>query len=287
MGTSPGFGPKTLAFGGRGERLETNVQKYFAMGILTACCIFTGALAQAADVTPLLTPKPEQSETQDGWTFSFAPYFWATSLSGDTAQFSLPAVHVDASFGDILENLDFAAMAAGEARYGRFSIIGDIEYSKLSVGGSTPFGILASDVSVRTETFSGLIGAGYSVLSDSSGYLDVVGGIKVWSVDTTISFSGGLLNGVNRSDSATWVDALAGLRGSYSLTPEVYVTGWGFVGAGSADVDWDVALALGYRFNERLSAIAGYRAVGVDYSHDGFIFDVVQQGPILTLELRF
>ena len=57
---------------------------------------------------------------------------------------------------------------------------------------------------------------------------------------------------------------------------------------GEADIDWDVAGGLGYRINERFSATVGYRALGVDYSNDdGFLFDVVQQGPILGLTVRF
>ena len=59
------------------------------------------------------------------------------------------------------------------------------------------------------------------------------------------------------------------------------------VGAGGAKVDWDVAAALGYRFNDRVSAVAGYRALGVNYDKDGFVFDVVQQGPIMGLVMRF
>ena len=74
---------------------------------------------------------------------------------------------------------------------------------------------------------------------------------------------------------------------NYSITPEVYLTGWGLVGAGGADLDWDVAAALGYRFNERFSAVAGYRALGVNYEDNGFVFDVVQQGPIMGLVIHF
>jgi hypothetical protein len=46
----------------------------------------------------------------------------------------------------------------------------------------------------------------------------------------------------------------------------IYVSGWGLIGAGGPDIDWDVAALAGYDFNERLSAVAGYRALGVDYS---------------------
>ncbi|NGO52830.1 hypothetical protein [Allomesorhizobium camelthorni] len=261
----------------------------FGLASTLACVglLFAGG-AKAADVYSPVTPETQQVVTEQGWTFSAAPYFWAAGISGDVGQFGLPPVEVDASFGDIFDHLDFGAMAIGEARYDRYSIFGDIMYSKISGSTGTPRGILASSVEVSSETFAGLIGAGYALLEDTSGRLEVVGGARVWSVDTDISFSGGILDGVSRSDGATWVDAVAGLRGNYAITPQIYLTGWGLVGAGGADIDWDVAGAVGYRFNEKISAVAGYRALGVDYSNDdGFIFDVVQQGPILGMVVQF
>jgi hypothetical protein len=132
-----------------------------------------------------------------------------------------------------------------------------------------------------------MIGAGYTVLRDQSSYLDVVAGIKIWDVSSELSFNGGLLDGVSRSDGATWVDGVVGLRGNYFVTPHLYLTAWGYVGAGAADIDWDVAGGLGYKFNDRFSAVAGYRALGVDYDKDGFAFDAVQQGPIAGLVIHF
>ncbi len=82
--------------------------------------------ADAAEVSPLMAPDQQSAETQDGWTFSVAPYFWMAGISGETSQFGLPTVDIDSNFGDILSNLDFAFMAAGEARNGRFSVIGDV-----------------------------------------------------------------------------------------------------------------------------------------------------------------
>jgi hypothetical protein len=54
-----------------------------------------------------------------------------------------------------------------------------------------------------------------------------------------------------------------------------------------ADLDWDVALTLGYKFTDTISAVAGYRAVGVNYNNDGFVFDVVEQGPIIGVAFHF
>ncbi|HWK68109.1 MAG TPA: hypothetical protein VNS34_24560 [Rhizobiaceae bacterium] len=257
--------------------------------LATACFIWaalSSTSATAADLVSAAAPEARPA-VGEGWTYSITPYFWAAGLSGQTSQFNLPVIDVDASFSDIFDNLDFAAMLIGEARNGPYSLFGDLIYTKLSSGAATPLGIAATSVNVDTSTFAGLAGVGYSVLEGSAGQLDVVGAVRVWSVDTEISFSGAFLDGRSRSDSATWVDGLVGVRGTYAFTPKFYAMGWGLVGAGGADVDWDVMAGLGYNFNETLSATLGYRALGVDYSNDGFLFDVVQQGPIAGLTIRF
>lgn len=242
--------------------------------------------AQSADLD-IPAPPSEKPVEQDGWRFAVSPYFWAAGLSGDTAQFGAPPVHLNLDFGDILRDLKFAAMVIGEARYGRYSLFGDFTYTKTESGSATPLGIVAQNVGVTSETFAGLVGAGYSILLDDRGNLDAVAGVRVWHVSSDLSFRGGALDGADFNDNATWIDGMAGFRGKYSLTDHVYVSGWGLIGAGGADVDWDTAVLLGYDFNERISAVAGYRALGVDYSNDGFLFDVVQQGPVFGAVLRF
>lgn len=247
--------------------------------------VVTSAPAYAADIAqPVLPAMPV---ADDGWTFAVSSYFWGAGMSGNVGQFGLPAVHLESDFGDILKDLDFAFMAIGEARNDRFSIFGDVMYTKISTGSGTPLGIAAASVDLTSETFAGLFGAGYSILQDERGNLDLVAGARVWHASSELSFTGGLLDGVSRSDAATWVDAMTGFRGRYFLADSVYLSGWGLIGAGQADLDWDVAATLGYQFNDRISAVAGYRALGVDYSKDGFVFDVVQQGPILGMVVRF
>lgn len=261
-------------------KYSVSLMSMIAAGLLAA------SPGRAADITSPMAPELKQME-KDGWSFAFAPYFWAAGMSGDSGLFGLPTVHLDMEFGDILSNLDFAAMAIAEARYDRYSIFSDIMYTKISNGSGTPRGIVADNVDVTSETFAGLLGAGYSVLQSDRGNLDLVAGLRVWHASTEISFSGGILDGVSREDSATWVDGLGGIRARYSITDKVYFTGWGLVGGGGANVDWDVAGAIGYSFNEKVSAVAGYRALGVDYSRDGFVMDIVEQGPIFGVVVHF
>lgn len=258
-------------------------------GIAKACLVWAALSSTSADAADLISASaPSTPPSADsGWTFSVSPYFWAAGLSGQTAQFGLPTIDINADFSDIVDNLDFAAMMIGEARNGRYSLFGDLIYTNLSNDSATPLGIAATSVKVETSTYAGLAGAGYSVLEGAAGRLDVVGGVRVWSVDTDISFHGAYLDGEKRSDSATWADGLVGLRGNYSITPNFYVTGWGLVGAGGADIDWDVMAGVGYAINETFSATLGYRALGVNYSSDSFVFDAVQQGPIAGLTIRF
>jgi len=44
---------------------------------------------------------------------------------------------------------------------------------------------------------------------------------------------------------------------------------------------------IGFQFTNSFSAEIGYRAAGVDYENDGFVYDTVQQGPIIGAVFRF
>lgn len=227
------------------------------------------------------------AQRSDEWEFAITPYFWAAGLSGKVSQPRLPVIDLNAGFDKLFDNLDFGAMLIGDARKGRYSIFGDLIYTKIGAQGDTPRGILATSADVKTSTFAGLLGVGYNVLENSLHRLDVVAGLRVWSVDTDITLKGAHLNGRTRSDGATWVDGLVGVRGNYVLSPKFYLTGWGLIGAGGAEADWDLGLGVGYNISKNVSAALGYRAVGVDYSKGNFKFDAVLQGPMAGLTIRF
>lgn len=264
--------------------------KLFSVITLSMAALTGGQLAAyAADlVSAPVAPQVQTAELNtDKWRFSASPYFWAAGISGTVGQDGLPPSKLSSDFGTLLKDLDFSFMGVMEGRYDRYSLFSDIMYTKISTGGETPYGILSNSVDVTSQTFSGLFGGGYTLLEDSSGHLDAVAGARVWYASTKISFEGGLFDGHSGRDSATWVDAVAGMRGKYFFNDSLYVTGWGIVGAGQAKIDWDVAGMLGYQFKENLSAVAGYRAVGVNYNRDGFVYDVVQKGPVLGLVYHF
>lgn len=248
--------------------------------------LFGGGAHAGSDGARPDEPKAATAESA-GWQFSVSPYVWATGASGKAGQFNLPAARMTSSFGDIWHELDFAFMGAFEGRRDRYTVFGDLFYARMSDTDSNPQGHLRKDIDVTMKTFSGLIGGGYSLLANEHGNLDIVAGARVWSVSTRLSFDGGLLNGTKRRDSATWIDAVAGFRGTRFITDRFYVTGWATAGGGGAKLDWDLTGAVGYKIGDHFSVATGYRAMGVDYSHRGFIYDMVQRGPIVGLTYKF
>jgi hypothetical protein len=55
----------------------------------------------------------------------------------------------------------------------------------------------------------------------------------------------------------------------------------------NSDLIWQANTAIGYRFSENISALVGYRGLGVDYSDGGFLVDTVAHGPAIGMTFRF
>ena len=247
-------------------------------GIAAILALALPSSGQAAD----LPPAPES--TSD-WTFTAAAYLWASGLNGDVGVFGLPAQNVDLSFSDLLQNLDGAVMGLGEARNGRFALGMDVTYTKVGASVKTPYGNI--DASATSWMVTGF--GGYSVFQNDIVRLDAIAGGRLWSVNNDFDIKSGEFDGRSFSDGATWVDPLVGAKLRLDLAPNVYATSWAFVGGFGvgSDLMWDLMAGAGYQFNDTFSLFAGYRATSVDYSHDGFVYDVVQKGPVLAGAFQF
>ena len=246
----------------------------------------------AADVTtPDFGIASEGSvvTTPSGWTFGIAPYMWAAGANGEAGVGGLPPVSFDASFEDIVEHLDIAAMLVGEARYGRFGIFSDFFYTEVSGSGNTPLGILAKRVDVTSSVLIWTAAAEYRVVETPIASIDAMAGVRVWALETDLDFVGGVFGPTTLSGSQSWVDPMLGLKGTADLSARWYVSGWAMIGGFDVGSDfmWDLWAGVGYRFTDAFSMVAGYRGLGVDYSNDGFVFDVVQHGPVLGAAFRF
>jgi hypothetical protein len=248
------------------------------------CALMMPAAVQAADISA--------PEAADGWTFTGAAYLWGAGISGESGVFGLPPQDVDLSFSDILKDLDFAFMGLGEARNGPFVLGLDVTYSKVGSEIDNPRdrpGQLIDKVNVDTTSWMVTGYGGYSIIDTEDVRIDLIGGARFWSVNTEFEVDFTIPDDRNFDDGATWVDPLAGVKLRLDLTPDVYIASWGMVGGFGvgSELMWDVMAGAGYSFTEHFDVFAGYRAVSVDYSDDGFVYDMVQQGPVMAGVFRF
>ncbi|MDD9302678.1 MAG: hypothetical protein HUK40_10230 [Desulfobacter sp.] len=210
--------------------------------------------------------------------------------AGIATQPGLPPADVDLDFyDDILCGINGAVFLVGEARKGRYGIVADIAYTDIEVEDPTP-GPFYSTLNSRTKTWIFSTAGFYRVVQKDQGFLDLMAGLRYWSVDASLTFGAGLLPGTERSNKQDWVDPLIGFKGLIPLGESKFFLSTSMVAGGfkvGSDFIWDMMANIGYQWTEGFSTTIGYRYVKVDYDEDGFVYDVSQEGIILGGPWRF
>jgi hypothetical protein len=255
-----------------------------------ALLILSSSVSQAANPTILVSTSPPVS-AQTTWKLSATGYLWASGIKGTLATIPpLPAVAVDASFGDLVKNLGGAFMGAFEARYGRFLVLNDVMATQLKPEGARARGPLAVNVNIDSTSFIGLAALGYRVVDGTHFTFDVLVGVRGFYMGNELRVSvaaGPVALGQTFSETKTWVDAVGGVRMRYQFDDHWTATLAAFAGGGASKYQWDIYSGVGYSFNRSWAALAGYRVFKVDYSDGGFIYDVLQHGPLVGLQYRW
>ena len=262
--------------------------------ILVALTIFIAgpiaARAQESTAPAAKTQEPEQPAVPSPWSFQVTSYVWFAGLEGDVGAKGLPPVDVDASFGDIFDHIDWwppPVMLAGEVRYDRFAFVTDLIYLGLQADGTSP-GPLAVTADVNMSATVWTFGGSYRAFQNDTVRLDLLGGGRLWNLDTEVTLTGPL-GGRQASGSITWVDPIIGIAGQVNLGSGFALRAEGDVGGfgAAADLDWQAFGALQYEVNDLVALQAGYRYLAVDYRDDGFVFDAAMSGPIIGATFRF
>jgi hypothetical protein len=238
-------------------------------------------------------PEPVRAESDSGeqWQFHLAPYAWLAGQEGTVATVPpLPPVDIGVDFwDDVFGNTNGALFLVGDARKGRFGGHLDIAYVDIELDNETP-GPLFTYLSSRTKSWIVSATGTYRVLDKPRSFLDLMAGIRYWSVDSSLALRTRLLPEVEVANKENWVDPIVGFQSLFYLgNSRFYMDGGlliGGFGAGS-DFMWDANLNLGYQWTETFSTTLGYRYLDVDYEKDDFLYDVALHGPELSLTWRW
>lgn len=221
----------------------------------------------------------------EGWQWSVTPYLWGSGFVGQLGIGDRTA-DVDASFSNILSHLHFAAMGLADARRDKLVAVTDIFYSDLRGQHATP-GPLFSSVNPQQKLFILTPEAGYRILDTSATSVDVVGGIRLWHTSAELQFQSGVLPGVDRQDSRSWVDGIAGVRARQSFPNHWWASAYGDLGAGGSTFTYQIIGTAGLDIGEHYAVVLGYRYLHVDYSKDIFLLDSALKGPLFGFTVRF
>jgi hypothetical protein len=281
-----------------GQRVERKrVMSSILLAAFLAALMLVGPTqtpsARAADIAPGDVAPVAPTAAESGWTYELTPYGWLPGIKGEAALFGSPDFTIDVKFLDLLDAIDWGnfpplVMIYGEVRNDRFGLFADVIHMALEVDTKTP-GPVFSSARLNLEITLATVLGFYRIAEEGESHLDVLAGGRLWSVDGNLGLGAGALAGISATDDETWVDPVIGVKGRYGLNDKLFLKGWGMIGGfgASSEFMWDVFGGLGYQFNDRFSATAGWRHVGVDYSHGAFLFDVDIDGPIIEGSFRF
>lgn len=253
-----------------------------------AAFLSLGTVAGAADVTKKPASAAAPFAAASTWSGDVTLYGWAMGLNGTVQTFSrVPPVQANVGFDQVLRNLDGGLMLAASATNGQVVFLGDMILAKLSPKKNFATGRFDGSLTLDVTNFIGLAAGGYRVYADPTWSLDLLVGARVFVVDAGVTLSLPRIAAQIADRNKSWVDGVLGFRAIYNVTDRLHLTAIAFGGGLSSQYEWDVFGSVGYDFTSYLSGFVGYRALGVNYKSDGFVYDVVQHGPLVGLSLRF
>ena len=244
-----------------------------------ACLLVS--LASAATATAQ-TPAVGTSQPVE---ISLTPYLWIAGLSGNVGLRGQSG-SVDASFGDILENVKMGFTGEADVRAGRAVVMTDVAYFRLQTPGSLGRPIdNVTDVEADTRQTTWTLNGGYRVVSTPSTAIDALAGFRLYdfSVDLDLLRTDSNAERTIAEGDKTWIDPVIGVRVRQALAPKVFLSTIADVGGFgvSSDSTWQLYVGGGYQVTPRFLLVGGYRYQSVDYDRGGSLYDVANAGFLL------
>lgn len=258
-----------LDFKGQGHPKVSNQQKKNAQIIL-----ILGALGLWSASTYA------QSSDEKGLEISLSPYLWGTSIEGTSTIGSLPPLDIDASFSDLLSNLNIAFSMHTEFRKDDWVFVIDPTFLSLELELGLPPELPPEAVlEMEVDIWLVELWAGYRFTEK----WEVIGGLRYQDQKIDVE---GLPNPPfpeNIGVSADWTDWFLGARFRTDLNPKWFLVWRGDVTvAGDSDTNWNTSIFFNRRIKDTMALTLGYRYFVDDFNDVGtYRWDVTQQGPVI------
>jgi hypothetical protein len=219
--------------------------------------------------------------SSDGWKFTAAPYVLLPWMNGDVSIGSSQN-EVNIGPGDILSNLQFAAMGYFEAHKGKWGAGVDAVY--MALGTSTDQPSANIDLNQHAYSFIGLRRLNEKV--------DFVFGMRWNRISGKIDFKGPILLGTFE-ETKNWVNPIVGVKLKQPLTGRLnfgFEGDIGGFGAGS-DFAWNLFPTIGIAVSKSVGLHVGYRVLSEDYDtgsgNQYFKYDVITQAMVIGMSFQF
>jgi hypothetical protein len=248
------------------------MQALKAMILSATLAVGQAALGQEAE--------PGAAADTAGWQWETTLYMLGASMDGTTGVGPLIAA-VDIGFDEILDNLEFGAMGRIRAMRDPWSINLDVIYMGLGVSGEPPDFIVPFDVDVDQTAIE--LAAGFKY----NDYFESIAGVRYIDLRVDIATFGPFA--AQASGSEDWFDPFVGanirapLGGKWTFRGRADIGGFGV----GSDLSWQLEALFEWQMSESASLLIGYRAIDIDYDKDGFVYDVLTQGPQAGVAFRF
>lgn len=236
---------------------------------------------------------PGSAAAESDWDYTATVYGW---FAGVTTTLDTPVgvVTSEIDFDEVWQDLDIGFLGALEARKGRVSLVGDLQYFDFTIESEPPPRGPFRDAETDLKMSFVSAYATYALVDNANLRFDVGGGLRLVdvSIETDLIGQGSAPN-VSVGRDKSWVDGIIAARVNRKFGDRWYGLAYADVGGfgigDSSDLTWQAFGGGGYRLNETWSVMGGYRHFVIERALTAADsdFEYELSGPVLGLQAKF
>lgn len=236
------------------------------------------------------------SSDSEGWVITGGPYLHLPGIEGD-AVVAGQAAKLDLSFSDIFDNFDvFGVSGRVEAwKDSQWGITFDAMYFDLDGSFTSPVPLSIDIVQWQIDLGLGLRVIDTELVNEGSDpsrlQIDLLGGGRYQYLKEELKIGASPTLGASEDWFELFVGGRLVLQVNDKLSLRLRGDAGGFGLGDASDLTWNVWAGIGYRINQKMELLVGYKAQGFDYSTGSgpsqFGGDWEIQGLSLAMVFRF